>query len=92
MMRPHRIRPSYLAEVLLGMHHTIVYTYHAESRARLRIMWEQALDRADAAGEPVEWTGDRPDGIDETIPVPEITRRVDELNRRGRESASESGT
>jgi hypothetical protein len=72
-------RHAYLGEVLLGSQSSIMYTYHAETRARLKIMWEQALSRADAAGEPVEWTG-RPNGIDESIPVPEITARVNELH------------
>ena len=57
----------------MGAHETIVYTYQAESRARLKIMSERALDGADAAGQSVEWTRDRPNGVRDSILVPEIT-------------------
>jgi hypothetical protein len=72
--------------VLIGAHETIVYTYHAGSRARLKIMWERAQDRAEAASQPVEWTGDRSDGIDDSILVPEIAARVEESHQRCRAS------
>jgi hypothetical protein len=75
---------SYLGQVLVHTNTMIVYVHQAEYVTRLKIMWEQALDRADAAGEPVEWTGDREGGIDESIPVPEITRRVREINSQAR--------
>ncbi len=50
------------------MNGTIVDVHQAACWTRRQIMWERALDASDAAGQPVEWTGDRPDGIDGSVP------------------------
>jgi hypothetical protein len=85
---PDAFRSSYLGRVLIGGEEAVQYTYQAESTARQKIMWEQALDRADAAGEAVEWTGYQPGGIDHSIPVPEVTAAVEEAHRLADASAS----